>query len=99
MRQHYSDALAQRYGQGGQPDPIQINDTIGLLLRHRSVRDYRPDPLPEGALVGVSAHNEAELAQARAVAADFAVLGPVLDTATQEFINDPAATARYLVEP
>lgn len=50
MIQHNGDALGQRYGEGGQPDPIQINDTIDLLLRHRSVRDYRPDLLPEGAL-------------------------------------------------
>jgi len=41
----------------------------------------RPD-LPTSALLGISAHNAAELARGRELQADFAVLGPVLDTAS-----------------
>ncbi|MNL35435.1 hypothetical protein D3C87_1574680 [compost metagenome] len=39
----------------------------------------RPE-LPAGALVGVSAHDNAQVVHARELGADFAVLGPVLDT-------------------
>lgn len=43
------DALALRYGM-----PVDIdgpwNDHIALLLSHRSVRQYAPDPLPPGTL-------------------------------------------------
>ena len=38
--------------------------------------------LPAGALVGVSAHDNAEVVHARELGADFAVLGPVLETAS-----------------
>ena len=41
--------------------------------------DARP-ALPEGALVGASAHDNAQVTHARDLGADFAVLGPVLDT-------------------
>ena len=40
------------------------------------------EALPDGALVGVSAHDNAEVLHARDLDADFAVLGPVLDTAS-----------------
>lgn len=59
----------------------QQADGVHLRAADALAQTDRP-ALPEGALVGVSAHNETELAQARAVAADFAVLGPVLDTPT-----------------
>lgn len=38
--------------------------------------------LPAGALIGASTHDAGELGQARALGADFAVLGPVLPTAS-----------------
>jgi nitroreductase len=43
-------ALTARYGTGAEPKAGPWNDTIALLLSHRSVRGYRPDPLPEGTL-------------------------------------------------
>ena len=45
------DALARRYG-GADAAPAAgpWNDTIALMLNHRSVRGYRPDALPEGTL-------------------------------------------------
>jgi nitroreductase len=44
-----SEALTARYGTDV-PDGIVWNDTIAHLLAHRSVRAYRSDPLPEGAI-------------------------------------------------
>ena len=53
----------------------------GLHLRSTDAAHLSTRPaLAEGALLGVSTHNLAELAQARALNADFAVLGPVLPT-------------------
>jgi nitroreductase len=42
------DALAARYGETDAPAGILWNDTVERLLAHRSVRAYRPDPVPEG---------------------------------------------------
>jgi nitroreductase len=43
-------ALARRYGEDQTPPAGPWNDTLALLLEHRSVRGYRPDPLPPGTL-------------------------------------------------
>jgi len=45
-----ADALALRYGAEHAPAHGPWNDQISLLLSHRSIRGYRPDPLPEGTL-------------------------------------------------
>jgi nitroreductase len=45
-----SSSLALRYGAGDAPASAHPNDVINLLLSHRSVRSYRPDPLPAGVL-------------------------------------------------
>lgn len=42
--------LSLRYGVENQLPEVAWNDTLDLLLAHRSVRAYRPDPLPAGAL-------------------------------------------------
>jgi nitroreductase len=42
-------ALAQRYG-AALPPVGPWNDTIASLLAHRSVRSYKPDPVPAGTL-------------------------------------------------
>ncbi|SFH63968.1 NADPH-dependent oxidoreductase [Albimonas pacifica] len=44
------EALAARYGAGPAPAPGPWNETIALMLAHRSVRAYVPGPLPEGLL-------------------------------------------------
>jgi nitroreductase len=44
------DSLALRYGEDAMPAAGPWNDHISLLLSHRSVRGYRPDPLPAGTL-------------------------------------------------
>jgi nitroreductase len=44
-------SLSRRYGSAGAPAVAAApNAVIDLLLNHRSVRSYRPDPLPDGAL-------------------------------------------------
>ena len=45
-----SAALAARYGADATPAAGPWNDTLALLLDHRSIRGYRPDPLPAGTL-------------------------------------------------
>ena len=41
-------ALDARYGADAAPAAGPWNDTLALLLNHRSIRGYRPDPLPMG---------------------------------------------------
>lgn len=43
-------ALRARYGEAAPAITIPWNPALELLLSHRSVRAYRPDPLPEGTL-------------------------------------------------
>lgn len=43
------EALARRYG-AAMPAKGPWNDTIALMLDHRSVRGYKPDPVPPGTL-------------------------------------------------
>lgn len=47
-------ALALRYGEADVPPAIS-SAVIDLMLAHRSVRGYRPDPLPDGALEAIIA--------------------------------------------
>lgn len=44
------DALGQRYGADDRPERVAWSATLDLLLSHRSVRAYLPDPLPEDTL-------------------------------------------------
>jgi len=44
------EALLRRYGATGLPQPGPWNDVIAALLDHRSVRGYKPDPVPAGTL-------------------------------------------------
>jgi nitroreductase len=45
-----ADALTQRYGADALPPAGPWNETIAGLLNHRSVRGYKPDPVPPGTL-------------------------------------------------
>ena len=45
-----TDALARRYGAEAIPAAGPWNEVIATMLDHRSVRSYKPDPLPAGAL-------------------------------------------------
>lgn len=54
----------------------------GVHLTAEQVRSLADRPLPAGRLVGASCHDADELARAEALGADFAVLSPVLPTAS-----------------
>ena len=41
-----TDALARRYGAQAIPAAGPWNEVIATMLDHRSVRGYKPDPLP-----------------------------------------------------
>jgi nitroreductase len=45
-----TSSIAQRYGAAEANVPLAWNDTIDLLLSHRSVRGFLSDPLPAGTL-------------------------------------------------
>lgn len=48
-------ALAKRYGAQAIPHAGPWNETLDLLLAHRSIRAYRPDALPHGTLETLAA--------------------------------------------
>ncbi len=76
------DALAARYGgTDALPPAGPWNDTIALLLSHRSVRGYRPDPVPPGTLETLVA------------AAQSAATSSNLQTWSVVAVDDPAARA------
>ena len=70
-------ALTARYGAGAEPKLGPWNDTISLLLSHRSVRGYRTDPLPDGTL------------EALIAAAQSAATSSNLQTWSVVSVNDP----------
>jgi nitroreductase len=74
-------ALAARYGADAVPPVGPWNDTIALLLSHRSVRAYRPDPVPEGTLATLVA------------AAQSAATSSNLQTWSVVSVTDPAVRA------
>jgi nitroreductase len=74
-------ALTARYGAGAEPKAGPWNDTISLLLAHRSVRGFKPDPLPEGTLETLVA------------AAQSAATSSNLQTWSVVAVDDPAVRA------
>ena len=75
-------ALALRYGEADAPPAIS-NAVIDLMLAHRSVRGYRPDPLPDGALEAIIA------------AAQSAATSSNLQTWSVIAVTDPEDKARF----
>ena len=43
-------AIFERYRRDDAPKPVQWNETLDLILAHRSHRNFLPEKLPEGAL-------------------------------------------------
>jgi nitroreductase len=76
-----AEALGKRYGDGAIPPAGPWNDHLDLLLSHRSVRGYRPDPLPEGTFETLVA------------AAQSAATSSNLQTWSVVAVTDPAAKA------
>jgi nitroreductase len=74
--------LAARYGAAAIPPAGAWNDTIALLLDHRSVRAFLPDPLPAGTLETLLA------------AAQSAATSSNMQTWSVVAVTDPARKAR-----
>ena len=57
-------ALIKRYGAGQIPAVGPWNEIIASLLDHRSVRSYKPDPVPAGTLETLVAAAQSEIGRA-----------------------------------
>ena len=66
----------------------------GLHLKSAQLMALRERPTPTDQLLGASCHSEAELRQAEAIGADFAVLGPVADTPSHPGV-EPLGWAQF----
>jgi nitroreductase len=74
-------ALTARYGAGAEPKAGPWNDTLALLLAHRSTRGFKPDALPDGTLEMLIA------------AAQSAATSSNLQTWSAVAVDDPAVRA------
>lgn len=74
--------LAARYGASPPQARLRWNSVVETLLNHRSVRAYRPDPLPEGTL------------ETAIAAAQSAATSSNLQTWSVVAVEDPARKAR-----
>lgn len=75
-------AWQARYGTGAPSRAMPWTDTIDGMLQHRSVRAYRPDPLPDGTLPVLVA------------AAQSAATSSNMQTWSVVAVTDPAAKSR-----
>ncbi len=79
-------ALCHRFGArlllNGDPELALRAGADGVHLNGRWLARLRARPLPPGMWVAASCHDRAQLDRARALGADFAVLGPVAPTAS-----------------
>ena len=78
--------LAHRYDArvllNAEPEWVRACGADGVHLNSRRLRELNHRPLPDEWLVAASCHDEGELRHAAAIRADFAVLSPVLKTAS-----------------
>lgn len=74
--------LRARYRAEGRSEPAHWNEVIEQILAHRSVRSYKPDPLPEGTIETLVA------------AAQSAASSSNLQTWSVVAVSDPARKAR-----
>lgn len=102
--------LTLRYGAQTKPSHLLWNDQIAALLQHRSVRDYLPDALPDGALESMvaaaqSASTSSNLHQWSVVAVtDPALKAQIADLASgkkkdaNEFIKQAPAVLLWVAD-
>ncbi|TGD98589.1 NADPH-dependent oxidoreductase [Methylobacterium nonmethylotrophicum] len=88
------EALRARYGTEGGPD-IAWNDVIAGLLAHRTVRAFRPDPLPAGTLETLVA--AAQSAASSSNLQTWSVVA-VEDEAAKRRLSEVARGQRHIVE-
>ncbi|MCF6345515.1 MAG: Nudix family hydrolase [Thiomicrorhabdus sp.] len=84
---HKATFLAKQYGVkillNGSPDLLnKLPDAAGIQLASHAMFQYNSRPISSHKLLGVSAHNEAEIEQALKIGADFILLSPVKKTAS-----------------
>jgi 8-oxo-dGTP diphosphatase len=89
LKQAFEEVLAQCHAAGARVVVNSVHPAAwwaqsdGVHLRATDAQSLSARPeMPSGHLVGVSTHNLPELQHARRLEADFAVLGPVLPTAS-----------------
>jgi nitroreductase len=88
-------ALLRRYGAAAVPPAGPWNSTVATMLDHRSVRSYKPDPLPAGALemliaAGQSAATSSNMQWWSAVA--------VTDPAKKKVLAEIAGNQKHIEE-
>ncbi|MGY2047896.1 NADPH-dependent oxidoreductase [Methylobacterium sp. JK268] len=88
-------ALAERYGAEGADLPVAWNDTLAGLLAHRSVRAYRPDPLPPHTLEALVA--AAQSAASSSNLQTWSVVA-VEDPETKRRLSAVAGGQRHVIE-
>lgn len=67
----------------GAADRLEVvPEAAGVHLPWREASECRRRPVPAGKWLGVSCHNEIEIAHAEAIGADYVTLGPVLPTSS-----------------
>ena len=82
------DSLVARYGVDAVPPAGPWNDAIGLLLRHRSIRGYRSDALPDGTLETlIAAAQSAATSSNMQTWSVIAVTAPAIKAALAEIAN------------
>ncbi len=74
--------LQARYRSESRPEPEHWNAVIGQILAHRSVRSYKPDPLPEGTIETLVAAGQSAASSSN------------LQTWSVVAVSDPARKAR-----
>jgi nitroreductase len=88
-------ALRARYGTDPALPPGPWNAAIDLMLAHRSVRSYRPDPLPDGLLGTMMA-----AAQSAATSSNLQTWSAVVveDRATRQAISAVAGQQKHILD-
>ena len=89
------DALAARYGEAAVPAAGPWNETIALLLSHRSIRGYSSQPVPAGTLETLVA-----AAQSAATSSNLQTWSvvAVTDPAVKAELSEIALDQRYICE-
>lgn len=96
----FEELLQQRYGNQPKPKNIQWNTQVEALISHRSIRNYLPDPLSEGAVeTMVAAAQSASVSGNLHQWSVIAVTDPVLKARLAEITRlAPGAEGNHYIE-
>lgn len=90
-----TDALTARYGADALPPAGPWNETIGVMLGHRSVRRFLPTPVPEGTLETMIAAAQSASTSSNLQAWSVVVVG---DPAKRKELARIAANQKHIEE-